>query len=104
MVSCDERDRRSLRFIQHPCLIVEVLSPATEGYDSGDKFMHYCCINTLQEYVLINSQRISVECFRLNERGIWELYPHKEEDKIYIKSIDFRCSLSLLYEEVELLI
>ena len=66
--------------------------------------MHYCCINTLQEYVLINSQRISVECFRLNERGIWELYPHKEEDEIYIKSIDFRCSLSLLYEEVEFLI
>ena len=41
MVTCDERDRKAVKLIQHPCLAVEVLSPSTEGYDRGDKFKHY---------------------------------------------------------------
>ena len=32
-VSCDERDRTQSKIIQHPCLVVEVLSPSTESYD-----------------------------------------------------------------------
>jgi Uma2 family endonuclease len=31
MVSCDDRDRQAIKFIQYPCLIAEVLSPSTEG-------------------------------------------------------------------------
>lgn len=39
--------------LTNPVLIVEVLSPSTEGYDRGEKFLHYRSIETLQEYVLI---------------------------------------------------
>ncbi len=69
IVSCDERDRRAIKLMQYPCLIVEVLSPSTEGFDRGDKFKHYRCIKTLKEYVLISAEKMSVECYRLNERG-----------------------------------
>ena len=37
MVSSDERDKQAIKFIQFPCLIVEVLSPSTEAYDRGGK-------------------------------------------------------------------
>jgi Uma2 family endonuclease len=35
LVSCHLQDKAALQFVCHPCLIVEVLSPATESYGSG---------------------------------------------------------------------
>jgi len=81
MVSCDERDRAFQSSKQYPCLIVEVLSRGTEGFDSpsetlcerGDKFGDYQELETLQEYVLIGQKRQRVECFRRNPEGLWVL-------------------------------
>lgn len=101
MVTCDERDRKAIKSIQYPCLIAEVLSPGTEGYDRGGKFSHYRRIKTLKEYILIDAQKINVECFRLNDKGFWELHPYQEGDEIYLTSIDFHMNISLLYEDVQ---
>lgn len=40
-----------------PCLIVEVLSNSTEAFDQGDKSADYQTLESLQEYVLINTKR-----------------------------------------------
>jgi len=109
MVTCDERDRRAIKFVQYPCLIVEVLFPGTEGFDRGKKFTHYRRITTLKEYVLINSQEISIDCYRLNEQNKWELTHYQidettsegTEPEFHLTSVDFRCPISLLYEDVE---
>lgn len=50
--------------ITNPILIVEVLSPSTESYDRGGKFHRYRQLDTLQEYVLIDSQSYTVETYR----------------------------------------
>lgn len=100
MVTCDERDRRAIRVIYYPCLIVEVLSPSTEAKDRGKKFQNYRRISTLKEYVLISSEQKVIECFRLNEKGVWELYTYLEEDEVEFKSVDFRCPIELVYEDV----
>jgi len=73
MVSCDPRDQKARKIIYHPCLIVDVLSPSTEAFDRGKKFKHYSRIDTLKEYVLIDSEKMSIECYRLNDRNKWEL-------------------------------
>ncbi|PHJ56149.1 hypothetical protein VF14_28240 [Nostoc linckia z18] len=101
VVSCDERDRQAIQFIQYPCLIVEVLSPSTEAYDRGKKFMQYRRIQTLQEYVLIDAEKMSLDCFRLNDRGIWELHPYEEGNEVHLTSVDFRFPISLVYEDVQ---
>lgn len=102
MVTCDERDRRAMQVIYHPCLIVEVLSPSTEAKDRGKKFRNYRRISTLREYVLISSEQKFIECYRLNEKGVWELYTYTEGDEFELKSVDFSCSLDLIYEDVVL--
>jgi Uma2 family endonuclease len=110
VVSCEERDRRALQMVQYPCLIIEVLSPGTEGYDRGDKFKFYRRLKTLQEYVLVDAEKLSVECYRLNERGKWELtaYPlddlslDKQNIDVQFTSIDFQCPIALIYEDIEL--
>ncbi len=108
MVSCDPRDQRMRKVIYHPCLIVEVLSPSTEAFDRGKKFRHYRRIDTLKEYILIDADKINVECYRLNENGKWELTSysleetteHQTEIEVHLTSIDFCCPISLLYEDV----
>ncbi|MEG3863805.1 Uma2 family endonuclease [Microcoleus sp. herbarium12] len=108
MVSCDPQDQRARKVIYHPCLIVEVLSPGTEAFDRGQKFRNYRQIETLKEYVLIEADRLNVECYRINEKGKWELTAYsldatttdETEVEVDFPSVDFRCPISLLYEDV----
>lgn len=110
VVSCDQRDRLAPKVVQYPCLIVEVLSPGTEGFDRGDKFKFSRRLKTLQEYILVDAEKMSIETYRLNERGKWELtsYPPDEETligqdtEVYFASVDFRSPISVIYEDVEL--
>ncbi len=100
MVSCDERDKAFQSFKRHPCLIIEVLSKGTEGFDRGDKFADYQNLETLQEYVLINQKRQRVECFRRNAEGLWVLHSYTEGSEIHLASVDFRISMDAIYEDV----
>jgi Uma2 family endonuclease len=102
LVSCDERDRTAIKLIQYPTLIVEVLSPGTENYDRGGKFAQYRKLSTLQEYVLIESERVSVECYRRSENQRWIYEPFTTGDTIILESIGFSYAIELLYEDVQL--
>jgi Uma2 family endonuclease len=108
MVTCDSRDLTARQVAYYPCLIVEVLSPGTEGFDRGQKFKHYRRIKTLKEYVLIDAEKINVECYCLNEKGKWELTPYSLDEttaseielEVQFTSVDFRCPIVLVYEDV----
>jgi Uma2 family endonuclease len=80
---------------------VEVLSDTTEAFGRGDKFNDYRNLESLQEYVLVSQTRKRVECFRKNAEGQWVLYPHSEDDEIHLASVDFRCAIADVYEDVE---
>jgi Uma2 family endonuclease len=100
IVSCDRQDLNARKFIQHPKLIVEVLSPSTEAKDRGEKFTYYRTIPTLQEYVLIDSEKIAVDCYRRGEGRMWLYYPYTAGDIITLDSIEFEFPIELLYEGV----
>ncbi len=102
MVSCDERDKKAIKVIKYPCLIIEVLSPGTEAFDRGKKFKNYRRISTLKEYVLVSADEMMLECFRLNEKGVWELYSYMEGDNIELKTVNFGSPIDLIYEDVVL--
>ncbi|MDF5710162.1 MAG: Uma2 family endonuclease [Nostoc sp. S4] len=101
MVTCDSRDRETPAYKSFPCLIVEVLSNSTEAFDRGDKFADYQALETLKEYVLINTKRQRVECFRRNDEGLWVLQSYTAEDKSFrLNSVDFQETIAALYEDV----
>ena len=50
--------------ILNPCLIIEVLSPSTSGYDRGDKFRYYRSIPQLNQYLLVSQGEIRIESYR----------------------------------------
>ncbi|BAY16775.1 hypothetical protein NIES21_26080 [Anabaenopsis circularis NIES-21] len=101
MVTCDSRDQETPVYKRFPCLIVEVLSDSTEAFDRGDKFADYQAIETLKEYVLINTKRQRIECFRLNDDGFWVLQTYTSQDKTFrLNSINFEATMAELYEDV----
>jgi Uma2 family endonuclease len=101
-VSCDDRDRTAQNFIQHPCLIVEVLSPSTEAYDRGGKFKLYRQLESLQEYVLVSSEAESVEVFRRNPSGSWEFMAYGVGEAVTLVSLGLTVDVSAFYEDVVL--
>ena len=100
VVTCDERDKQAIDMIRHPCLIVEVLSPSTEAFDRGKKFTRYRQSITLQEYVLIESDEIGVECFRKNDEGLWVLHTYGEGDTLNLESVGISIPVEKLYRRV----
>ncbi len=103
VVTCDERDRETSNYKRFPCLIIEVLSESTEAFDRGDKFADYQELDSLREYVLINTRRQRVDCFRRNERGIWELqFYSSNESSFQLESIGYEGAIATLYEDVTL--
>ncbi|MBW4561389.1 MAG: Uma2 family endonuclease [Mojavia pulchra JT2-VF2] len=100
VVSCDARDLNARKFIQFPKLIIEVLSLGTEAKDRGEKFAFYRTIPNLQEYILIESEKIAVESYRRGEGRMWLYYPYAIGDSITIESIGFSCAIDLIYENV----
>ena len=102
MVTCDERDRADKYVKRHYKLIVEVLSDSTEAFDRGRKFEDYRRSESLEEYVLIAQDRISVDVFRLNAAGKWELEGYGAGSVVELVSVGARFAIEELYLDVEL--
>lgn len=103
MITCDPRDQETSAYKRFPKLVVEVLSESTEAFDRGDKFADYQTLESLEEYVLINTRSQRVECFRRNEAGLWVLQYYTTETATFcLESIDFTAAIASLYEDVTL--
>ena len=76
LVTCEQRDRQNTYYKEYPVFIAEVLSPSTEAFDRGDKFKVYRQLRSLQEYWLIDAQKMSVDCFTRNQDGNWSLHSY----------------------------
>lgn len=100
---CDEPhfEDKFLDTLLNPTMIVEVLSPSTEAYDRGEKFVQYRRIDTLQEYVLVSQNRIRIETFR-RDGDRWILTEFNTPDAVlHLESIDCHVPLVAIYAKVD---
>ncbi|MEH2195007.1 MAG: Uma2 family endonuclease [Nostoc sp.] len=103
IVTCDPKDRETPTYKRFPKLIIEVLSESTEGFDRGDKFNDYQTLDSLEEYVLVNTKHQRFETFRRNEQGLWVLQTYTPDDQTFeLKSINLTATFTDLYDNVEL--
>jgi Uma2 family endonuclease len=100
VVTCDERDRGQVDIIQSPSLVVEVLSPTTEAYDRGGKFLRYRECPTIQEYVLVSSRYPLVEVFRRERNNLWLLSTFQPNDNVQLASLGLSFPLQEVYEGI----
>ena len=88
----------TLDTLTNPVLIVEVLSPSTEAYDRGEKFLHYRGIESLEEYVLVAQDRVLVERF-VRAGEFWTLSTLSDPDAaLEFTSVGCEIPLREIYE------
>ena len=93
----DQRDT-----LLNPNLIVEVLSPSTELYDRVRKFEHYRSLESVSEYLLVSSERVSAELYTRQPDGRWLLTTvSRMEDSLDLLSVGAHLALADLYEKVD---
>jgi Uma2 family endonuclease len=99
-VTCDGRDKTATKFVSHPCTIIEVLSPSTEAYDRWEKFNLYRLSETLQDYVLVDTEQIEVALYSKNTEGKWEIIRYIAGDLIELKSINLTFPIEQVFEGI----
>jgi len=98
----DAKDPTSLI---NPVLVCEVLSPATQAYDLGDKADRYAGFDTLRAMLFVSSEEVRVE---LRERAHLEAAEWtttvvtNREDTVRIAALDVELSLSSIYAKTEM--
>lgn len=89
--------------VLNPVVIIEILSKSTQSYDRGDKFMLYRSIQSLKEYILIDSLSLKVEQYTRQQNEDWLLKEYTSlSDTFFMQSINYNFPLSELYSGVEL--
>ena len=85
----------------NPSVIIEILSKTTRDYDKGQKFTLYRDINSLKEYLLIDSESIRIEKYIRNTDDSWLLRDYKMlTDRFIIETIEEELSLEEIYAGV----
>jgi Uma2 family endonuclease len=100
LVTCSALDLASALVKTEPKLIVEVLSPSTAAYDRGLKFSHYRRLARLEEYVLIDLDTRSTDCYRKGADGLWVLHPFARGEAVSLASVALELSAAQLFAEV----
>ncbi len=87
----------------NPSVIIELLSSSTRNYDKGEKFSLYRDIDSLQEYILIDTERIHVIKHIRNNDNSWQLTEFKSLENIFsIDTISLGISLINIYQGLTL--
>ena len=100
LVTCSALDLASPMVKTESKLIAEVLSPGTAAYDRGLKFSHYRRIASLAEYVVIDLDTRSTDCYRKGADGLWVLHPFARGETVSLASVGLELSAAQLFAEV----
>jgi Uma2 family endonuclease len=79
---------------------VEVLSLSTKAYDRWEKFNLYRRSDILQDYVLVDTDRIEIALYSKNDRGKWEITRYVAGDLVELKSINLTFSIEQVFERI----
>lgn len=102
VVTCDaDLEDEHQDSLLNPVVVIEVLSPSTQDYDHGRKWLLYQQVPTLQEYLLIAQERPQVERYSRQPDGSW-LYRLIEDPDAVLRLDSIGCTLpvSEIYDKV----
>ena len=104
LIVCDEPQFVDGEFdtLLNPAVIIEILSASTANYDRGAKFDLYREIESLQEYILLDSSTIHFVHYIKNADSTWTLSESKNTgDAFFITTIQLQIPLSEVYSGIE---
>ena len=105
MLVCDAADDHPI-YKQSPCLIAEVLSPATATVDVREKWAAYRGLTSLRYYLLVDSERLWAKIYFRDAHDAWFEQELSANDRIDVACNGTQLTLTLddLYEDTGLLV
>lgn len=104
VVICGERQFHDSHrdVVLNPSVIIEILSPATEAFDRGEKFDRYQFWNpTLSDYLLVSQDQPKIEHFIRQSDGSWKYVVYRGlNSQVDIKSIQCVLPLAEVYDRI----
>lgn len=99
VIDCDENSKGDSLYVEQPKLIIEVLSKSTRHIDKGPKLLNYINIASVEEYVMIEQDLVSIDILRREDN--WLLRHYGPGDSVEFKSIDLSMPIEQLYARVD---
>lgn len=101
LVSCTP-DNTDEYYLEAPCLIVEVTSKSTEWKDYNEKLVAYQSISTLQHYLVVAQEKVSVTHFYREPDGSWWVNTSESlEDVISLSCPETNLTVQAIYQGVD---
>ena len=100
-IICEDPEFSDNKFdtVTNPAVIIELLSKSTRNYDKGEKFTLYRDIESLKEYILVDTEKIYVEKHIRNTDKSWQLTDYRSlADSFTIKTVEIVLQLKDIYD------
>jgi Uma2 family endonuclease len=86
--------------VTNPSALFEVICASTEAWDRGGKFAHYRRLESLQHYLLVDSQLQRVEHYERQDDGRWLLSEHGPGSGVHLAALGVALAVDDLYEDL----
>jgi len=90
----------------NPRVIIEVLSPTTEAFDRGEKFLHYRThLDSLTDYLVVDQRAPRIEHFERQANSQWVIAATATElsETVEVSSIGCTLRLGEVYDRIAFL-
>ena len=102
MVTCEPRLLEldaQVQVVDSPVLIVEALSPSTEGIDRREKLRAYRTLPSLKEYAMVSQDTCKVELHRRRGDIGWDIITFEPGDTVELASVELALPIADVYFE-----
>ena len=102
MVTCESRLLEldgETQLVDSPTLIIEVLSPSTEGIDRREKLRAYRTLPSLKEYALVSQDECKLELYRRRGDIGWDIITFEPGDTVELASVELQMPIADIYFE-----
>ena len=102
MVTCESRLLEldaQMQIVDSPTLIIEVLSPSTEGIDRREKLRAYRTLPSLKEYALVSQDECKLELYRRRGDIAWDIITFEPGDAVEFASVELQLPIADVYFE-----
>ncbi len=79
-----EKKKGRSEAITNPPIIIEVLSKGTAEYDMGEKMTCYLKLKSLQQYIIVSSERKLIITYTKDKDGDFKVKTYSENDDVLI--------------------
>jgi Uma2 family endonuclease len=86
----------------NPVVVVEVLSPSSEGDDNGDKRRDFQSLASLEAYVIAAQDARCVKVYRRTERGEWRDAPdvYRDGERFELPRLTRTIAVDEVYDDI----